>query len=167
MADRADLGIIDLTKVAAPDIRVKLKRADDSDSIYRIPGNAPSGLMVELMVLLREVDGADAEDLELIADLREQIQEKIDDLFALRNKDYEDGEVKLNDEELAALVSGLFRRYYDAEVSEEGSERPTKSESESPKEEDDEASTPRSAPRSRRSSRAPKKRSRSSTSSPT
>jgi len=165
MAERSDLGIIDLTKVAAPDIRVKLRRADDTDVTYRIPGNAPSGLMVELMVLLREIDGAENEDIELIAELRAQVQEKLDELFALRNKDYSEGDVKLGDEELAALVAGLFSRYYNAEEPEEGGERPT----EEPTEEaEPEASTPRSARRSRPSSATARKaRSRSSTSSPT
>jgi hypothetical protein len=163
MAERADLGIIDLTKVAAPDIRVKLRRSDDTDAIYRIPGNAPSGLMVELMVLLREVDQAENDDLDLIADLRVQIQEKIDDLFMLRNKDYEDGEIKLNDEELATLVAGLFSRYYNTDVEESG-DRPTESETEEAATAD---STPRSEPRSRKSSAARKARSRSSTSSRT
>lgn len=164
MADRADLGIIDLTKVAAPDIRTKLKRADDSEAIYRLPGNAPSGLMIELMVLLREIDGADSEDLDVIADLRLQVQEKIDELFCLRNKDYEDGEVKLNDEELATLVAGLFQRYYNAE---EDGDRPTEPETETSSSEDSTPPRPRREPRSRKSSPARKAPRRSSTSSPT
>jgi hypothetical protein len=164
MADRSDLGIIDLTKVAAPDIRVKLRRADDTDVTYRIPGNAPSGLMIELMVLLREIDGAENEDIETIADLRAQVQGKLDELFTLRNKDYIDGDVRLGDEELAALVAGLFSRYYNTEEPEEGGERPT----EEPTEAEPEPTTPRSARRSRPSSAAARKaRSRSSTSSPT
>lgn len=167
MADRADLGIIDLTKVAAPDIRVKLRGADDKDTIYRIPGNAPSGLMVEMMVLLREIDAADGEDLELISDLRNQVQEKVDDLFCLRNADYQAGDVELGDEELAALVSGLFQRYYNVS-DEEGGDRPT--EPQEAEEEQPSTSTPprpRSAPRSPRRSPARKTRSRSSTSSQT
>lgn len=163
MADRADLGIIDLTKVAAPDIRTKLRRADDTDVIYRLPGNAPSGLMIELMVLLREIDAADSEDLDLIADLRNQVQEKIDSLFALRNKDYVEGDVELNDEELATLVAGLFQRYYN----QEDGDRPTEPETETSNSEDSTPPRPRSEPRSPRSSRARKPQRRSSTSSQT
>jgi hypothetical protein len=179
MSDRPDLGIIDLTKVAAPDIRVKLKRADDTEQIYRVPGNAPSGLMVEMMVLLREVDNADEDDLDLIASLREQIQEKVDDLFALRNAEYEDRDIVLNDDELATLMAGLFTRYYNSEEGPEGGDRPTEEEPEAaaPEAPESEAapspstpSTPRrkrSGQRSRRSSPAAKSPSRSSTSSPT
>jgi len=167
MSERADLGVIDLTKVAAPDIPVKTRRADDSEARWRLPGNAPSGLMVELMVLLREVDQAPDDDLELIADLRAQIQEKVDELFALRNKDYQDGDVKLNDEELGTLVAGLFKRYYDGNEPEgEGGGRPTEEEPPSAST----SATPqrqRSERRSRGSSRQRKAPSRSSTSSPT
>lgn len=171
MAEQADLGVIDLTKVAAPDIRVKTRRADDSVETWRIPGNAPSGLMVELMVLLREVDQSPDDDIELIADLRAQIQEKVDELFALRNKDYEDGDVKLGDEELGTLVAGLFQRYYGGNES-GGGDRPTVPEEE-PEAAEEEPSTsatpprPRSERRSRASSRSRKAPSRSSTSSPT
>lgn len=163
MAASPDLGLIDLTKVASPDIRVKLRHADDTDAVYRLPGNAPSGLMIELMVLLREIDAADNDDLELVADLRGQLQEKVDDLFAIRNKDYAEGDVRLDDEELAALISGLFQRYYNAE---ESGARPTEPETE-PEEEPSTPPRPRSARRSPQSSRARKAPSRSSTSSPT
>ena len=134
MADELDLGLIDLTMVARPDLRVKVRRADDTEQIYRIPGSAPSGLIVELMVLLREIDRADAEDIELIADLRAQVQEKVDELFALRNSEYEPGEIRLGDEELSALVRGMFERYYRAEEP-EGGDRPTEPEPEAEVEE--------------------------------
>jgi hypothetical protein len=177
MSDRANLGIIDLTKVAAPDIRVKLKRADDSEAIYRVPGNAPSGLLVEILVLFREVDGVDGEDGDLMVDLRSQLQEKMDELFALRNADYEDGEIRLGDEELAYLIAGLFQRYYNAEPSEdpEGGDRPTEETEEAPAAEKPEAESSPSTPQRRRSGQRSRARpggkasraSRSSTSSPT
>lgn len=171
MADELDLGIIDLTTVAAPDIRVKMKCADDTTAIYRVPGNAPSGLMIEMLVLLREVDKVDPEDIELVADLRIQLQEKVDELFTLRNADYAIGDIKLGDEELAFLVHGLFQRYYDSAPpaeGDEGGDRPTG--------EEEQAETPSSTstPPRRRSGqpsrpRSPQARapSPSSTSSPT
>lgn len=166
MTDHADLGIIDLTAVSAPDIRVRLRCADDSVEEYRIPGNAPSGILVDLMVLLREVDAAEADDLGLIADLRSQIQEKSDDLFLLRNSTYEPGDVKLSDPELGALVAGMFRQYYGVDA--EGGDRPTVPEEE-PETPAATPPKPRSGQRSGKSSRAARApaRSRSSTSSPT
>lgn len=178
MADAADQGMIDLTAVSRPDIRVKLTTADGKSEIRRIPGNAPSGLLIDMMVLLREIDKQEPDDLEAIASLRDELQEKVDDLFAMRDPDYADGDVKLSDEEMGMLVASMFQRYYDrakpdgdGEGGEGDGDRPTEA-AEEPEAEPKSASTParqRSAARSpRRSSAAKRKpRSRSSTSSPT
>lgn len=175
-AKPTDAGLIDLTAVSRPDIRVKLSTADGKSEIRRIPGNAPSGLLIDMMVLLREIDKQEPDDLEAIAALRDELQEKVDDLFAMRDPDYADGDVKLSDEEMGMLVASMFQQYYDRatespdEDDEGDGDRPTEAaeEEEPPKS----ASTPprqRSAARSpRRSSAAKRKpRSRSSTSSAT
>ncbi len=104
------------------------------------------------------------------------MQEKVDDLFALRDSQYADGDVKLSDEELGMLVTSMFQRYYGSNIDaepDEGGDRPTEPEAEAEAEPDKpSASTPprpRSGRRSPRSSSkaASGKRSRSSTSSRT
>lgn len=149
--------VIDLSGVLRPDLRVKFEQGG---TIYRLPGDPPSEEFLRIGMLLRELSGLEAteESAERAKELREELGEAVDDLFALKNADYEPGEIRLPDRQLIALFNQLSETYSQAvaealpeEVGEDA--RPTSPET-------------RSATRSSRRSASRRPRQRRSTSSP-
>lgn len=143
-AAASDGRLIDLDAVLAEDIQVQI----DGDK-WPLPGDAPSEILLKILLLSETLENVAKEnDAGRILEVREQITEKVDELFALRTdpEDFpsqrlvrgEEGEegaeyeptMGLSDARVGALVSSLFEVYYTlpegaAEAAEEGGARPT------------------------------------------
>jgi hypothetical protein len=146
---------IDLDKVVATPIPVKV-----GSETYKLPGDAPSELLLRIIVLVDEVEkagrgeGLEGDTPEEIAEAgihvmlakRQDLNAAIEELFSIE-QEIDEGEIELSDPQIAALVQALFSRYYPG-TGEEGGARPTGENSTPPK--------PKSAQRSRRNSRGAK-----------
>lgn len=174
MADN-NTGMLDLTAIARPDLRVKAKVSGDREKVYRFPGDPPSGPLLRLVVLLQELESCelehdDIEELQKAEAISEEIGEVLDDLLGRRNADYEPGEFRPAQPELVTLIGWLFAQYRPEAGPEEDGDRPTEPEEEPDQPEEEPSSTPprqRSERRSRATTPRKPRASRSSTSSST
>ena len=163
-----DTGFIDLNAVESPDVRVAF-----GDREYRLPGDPPSGALFRISMLAQEMDKETQKNEpseKTLANLREELDEEIGDLFARRKANWipdpETGEmipprIELSEVQIAELLGGLVDHYAQAAgKGEEGaeSERPTSPASTPQK--------PRSLPRSGQRSKARKRTPAGSASSP-
>ncbi|HXS25887.1 MAG TPA: hypothetical protein VN719_16750 [Gemmatimonadales bacterium] len=111
-------GLIDLDAVLAPDIRVKL-----GGETYRLPGDAPTETLLSIVQLTEEMDKAvKATDETRILELRAEMAERVEDLFALRQDIPEGFGAAIPEVQTVELVRRLFQHYYGDG---EGGDRPT------------------------------------------
>ncbi len=153
MAGGESVGFIDLDAVLAPPIKVKLEGKE-----WKLPGDAPTELLLSIVLLSEQAQEAiDKEDTERMMELRAEMSERIEDLFAMHQEVPEGFGSQLVDAQIGELVSKLFEHYYSGGDEEDG-DRPTPA-----------AATPpssRSSARSRpSSSRARKPRAKASSAS--
>lgn len=125
-AAAAEGRLIDLDAVLAEDIYVQL-----AGERYALPGDAPSEILLKILLLSESLENVAKEnDAGRILAVREQITEKVDELFMLRNdpevfpdqrlvsgeEGDEDAEYEpsmgLSDAQIGALVGALFETYY-------------------------------------------------------
>lgn len=141
MAGGESVGFIDLDAVLAPDIKVKL-----NDAEWKLPGDAPTELLLGIILLSEQAQKAiEDDDTEKMLDLRAEISDRVEELFAMRQEVPEGFGASLADAQIGELVQKLFAHYYadDEDDPEAGGGRPTGA--------SEPASTP---PRSRRPSRS-------------
>lgn len=148
--------LIDLDAVMQPDLRVRLGGVD-----YRLPGDAPSEVLLRISVLADELAKQSTSanfDPEQLLGVRTELGEAVEELFRIRQPELDS--LSLSDTQIAQLMEALFAHYFPKD--EEGGDRPTPART-PPK--------PRSSRPSARSSTASggrkRTQSRSSTSSPT
>jgi hypothetical protein len=97
---------IDLDAVVRPDIRVQI-----NEETYRLPGDPNAEILLRIGVLYQQIEQSDGEDIDGILDLREQLQETVHSLFALRQPDLDPADLTLSDRQILTLVNRLMAMY--------------------------------------------------------
>lgn len=142
--------LIDLDAVVSPDLRVQLNGVK-----YRLPGDAPAEIMLAIGVLLGELNDLDEQTgAERMLELREELGEKIEDLFRVRQPDLEVGALMLTDTQILELVTKLSVAYgvVDEAELEDDADPPTTAEKPKTSERSGRRSTRTTKPRSSTSS---------------
>lgn len=145
--------LIDLDAVVPEDLEVQI-----AGQIYRLPGDAPTEMVLRLSVLAERLEsaGADGKNMEEMLEMREELSAEIEALFRLRQPELEEGSLELSDRQVGTLIAKLFGYYYgrvDPEADDEGGDRPTESGASSPpKPRSSGRSRPRSRPKARKAS---------------
>lgn len=150
MAGGESIGMIDLDAVLADDLPVKL-----NGKTWKLPGDAPTELLLSIILLSEQAQEAiEKEDTDRMLEVRAEMSDRVEDLFALRQEVPEGFGAALVDAQIGELVAKLFAHYYPS--GEGGGGRPTpEPEAETPQ---SSRSSGRSRPRSPRSrAKAPAK----------
>lgn len=122
--------LLDLDAVARPDKTVELEQAGRKVR-YRLPGDPPSGLVVRMDVLNRELTRAqDDKDAEAAQELSEQLREIVLELFQLRQPDLDMGFIdSLSYDQLGAVfyfTLGLYQQVEPDPPKPQGSRTPSR-----------------------------------------